>query len=129
MAFTELINIPAQTRNPNTFNSPQFNIPAVVDNFQFTFTLAYPGGVDAIASGNLRITFSLDGGTTWLPAQVFVWETQDQIGTVDKHGVTVTENPPISFIISVPGDVKNTKGRASVTLTSRQNIGLTISYE
>jgi len=124
MAWTLRLSIPAQNRNAQTFNSSNINIPAVIDEFKFDFL--FPNQLSQTVSGSLRVQFSIDGGSSWLPQNVFVWEIEDKIGTIDKNGNVVTENPTPSFIIPVPDAVKNALMRCAITLNNRQYIGLNI---
>ena len=124
MAWTERLSVAAQQRNVGAFNSPVRNVPAIVDDLRFDFN--FPNQLPNVASGNLRVQFSLDGGTTWSVNNLFNWEIEDRIGTVDKNGNTVTENPLVSFEITVPEAAKNTRMRFRITLLTAQFIGLTV---
>jgi hypothetical protein len=124
MAWTERLAITAQQRNAGTFNSQVRNVPAIVDELRFDFN--FPNVLPNVASGNLRVQFSLDNGATWSTENLFNWEIEDKIGTVDKNGNTVTENPLVSFEIPVPEVAKNAKMRFRITLLTDQFIGLTV---
>lgn len=124
MAWSQRIVINAQNRNAGSLDTGNFTIPAIVDEIRTDFL--FQNKLTSIVSGLLRVQFSIDGGATWLPQNVFVWEVEDKIGTIDKNGNTVTENPLISFIIPVPEYVKSALMRAQITLNNRQYIGLTI---
>lgn len=124
MAWTLRLSINPQNRNAQTFNSPNINVPAVVDELKFDFL--FPNQLTDIASGQLRVQFSVDAGSSWLPQNVFVWEIEDKIGTIDKNGNTITENPTPSFIIPVPEAAKSALMRCQITLNQRQFIGLNI---
>ena len=124
MAWTERLAVAAQQRNVGAFNSPARNVPAIVDDLRFDFN--FPNQLPNVASGNLRVQFSLDGGTTWSVENLFNWEIEDRIGTVDKNGHTVTENPLVSFEIPVPEVAKSARMRFRITLLTAQFIGLTV---
>lgn len=124
MAWTQRISVTAQQRQTGTLNTGNFNIPAVVNELRVD--LNFPNQLPNDAIGSLRVQFSLDDAVTWLPQQLFRWELTDKIGTIDKNGNTVTENPLISFIIQVPESAKSAKMRASITLETAQFVGLTV---
>jgi hypothetical protein len=124
MAWTERLTIAAQQRTAGAFNSQARNVPAIVDELRFDF--AFPNQLPNIASGNLRVQFSLDNGQTWSVDNLFNWEIDDKIGTVDKNGNTVTENPLVSFQIPVPEVAKSARMRFRITLLTDQFIGLTV---
>lgn len=124
MSWTQRLSVAAQQRQAGTFNTGNFNIPAVVGEMQVD--LNFPNQLPNDAIGTLRVQFSLDNAKTWLPQQQFSWELTDRIGTIDKNGNLVTENPIISFVIGVPDSAKSAKMRASITLDTPQFIGLTV---
>jgi hypothetical protein len=124
MTWTQRINVTAQQRNAGTLNTANFRVPAIVDELRADFQ--WPNQLTATVSGSLRVQFSLDNGATWLPNNVFAWELDDKIGTIDKNGNTITENPIMSFIIPVPESAKSALMRARITLNTPQFIGLTV---
>ena len=118
------VRVPAPRSFAGTLTSGNFTIPAIVDEIRADFL--FPNQLTQVASGSLRVQFSLDSGATWLPQNVFAWELDDKIGTVDKNGNTVTENPIISFNIPVPESAKSALMRARVTTKQMQIIGLQV---
>jgi hypothetical protein len=124
MTWTQRINVTAQQRNAGSLNTSNFRIPAIVDELRADFE--WPNQLTQTVSSLLRVQFSLDNGITWQPNNVFAWELDDKIGTIDKNGNTVTENPIMSFIIPVPESAKSALMRARITLNTPQFIGLTV---
>ena len=124
MAWTERLGITAQQRNAGTFDSQVRNVPAIVDELRFDFN--FPNQLPNVATGNLRVQFSLNNGQTWSVENLFNWEIEDKIGTIDKNNNLVTENPLVSFIIPVPDVAKGARMRFRITLLTAQFIGLTV---
>lgn len=124
MIWTLRLNINAQQRGAGTLNTGYFKIPAIVDELRADFL--FPNQLTQTVSGSLCVQFSLDSGASWLPQNVFVWELDDEIGTVDKNGNTITANPVISFTIPVPESVKSALMRARITTNTPQFIGLQV---